>query len=257
METFIKQQSYIIIDNDKFNSNYIELEVDSKKHLIFENDKMNGFFQIIYKSLSFHLDGITLETPWMYINKPLYKVNHNIDKSYIELSFKNIDHDTKIQQFFQIIQDIDKTLMANLNKKIKDKDKDIDSNININIMSVFSKNIRIGPANVTPFMKLKLNIIQKHVEFNNVKYKNVKHFLDSVDLVNSVAKCYIHCSGIWNYNGRFGTTWKIIAMKINKDDYDIPNPNVDESIEDDIIDPSIHISDFECEIDLDSSEDSY
>ena len=102
-------------------------------------------------------------------------------------------------------------------------------------------------------MKLKLNIIQKYIEFNNIKYKNVRQFLDSVDLVNSIAKCYIHCSGIWNYNGRFGTTWKIIAMKINKDDYEIPEQSG--IMDDDVIDPSIKIPDFECDIDLDSSED--
>ena len=152
METFIKQQSYIIINNDKFCSNYIELEEDSKKHLFSENDKMNGFYQIIYKSPSFHLDGITLETPWMYINKPLYKVNHNIDKSYIELTFKNIEHDTRIQQFFHIIQDIDKTLISSLLKVNSHVDQ---SNI------IYGKNIRINNLEASSYMKLKLNIFIK------------------------------------------------------------------------------------------------
>jgi hypothetical protein len=206
-EMFIKNKSFVIIEPSKFNSQYIKIELNPKYQQIQQNQqhqnkttKMNGFYEIIYKSPSFHIDGLTFETPWMYINKPMYRVNADNEKNYIELTFKNIENDSQIQQFFHILQDLDKYL--------------INYFTHINQQFLFGKNIRMAEL---PFIKLKLNIIQKYVEFNNVKFLNIRHFFDSVDISNSVAKCFIHCSGIWNYNGRFGMSWKIIAMKINKD----------------------------------------
>lgn len=238
ISTYIKQKSFIIINNEKFNASYIKINLDIKEQ--FAESRMNGFHQIIYKSPSYHIDGLTLETPWMYISKPLYKVNQNNDKNFVELTFKNIENDSQIYNFFTLIQNIDHYI--------------INTFAMYNNQLAYGKNIRMidavdNPA--YPYIKLKLNIIQKYIEFNNIQYKNVKHFFDSVDISNSVAKCFIHCSGIWNYNGRLGMTWKIISMKINKEitgelPEDLLDPPFDEFLEDEHI---VHIPNFECEVD--------
>jgi hypothetical protein len=241
VSTYIKKRAFLIINTDKFHSSNIKINLNIQEQ--FAGSHMNGFHQIIYKSPSYHIDGLTLETPWMYISKSLYKINQGNDKSFVELTFKNIEKDSQIYNFFTLIQDIDHHIISKF--------------AGYNTQLVYGKNIRMSDLSDSnpsyPYIKLKLNIIQKYVEFNNVQYKNIKQFFESVNISDSVAKCYIHCSGIWNYNGRLGMTWKIISMKINKEvSGDLPddllNPPFDEFLEDEHI---VHIPNFECEVDDD------
>jgi hypothetical protein len=232
---YIKKRSFIIIDNDKFNVTSVDINID-------DDYQQNGFYQIMYKSPSFIIDGITLETPWMFISKPLYKISQSNDKNFIEATFKNIEKDSQIFNFFRLIQDLDHHMI----KKLAE----------FNTHLIYGKNIRLVDNHNNsefkyPYIKLKLNIIQKYIEFNNIQVKNIKQFFDKVDISNSIAKCFIQCNGVWNYNGRLGMTWKIISMKINKDvttdlQEDLINPPFDEFLEDEHI---VHIPNFECEVD--------
>lgn len=268
---YIKNRAYIVINVDTFKSNCILLDNNDE---ITSNDTDNkkNFISFIYKTPSISLEGLTLETPWMTIIKPIFQNNaFSLDKSFIELSFIGLENDNKLQQFLQCMLDIDRYLInsfSNINtysnitsssqqknkNKRKNKSQQSASSLNNNFYITTIKQSNMLENNEQSYyhMKAKLNILKKHIEYNNKIIRNYKHFFNNVNISNSIAKLIIHCSGIWNYEGRYGLTWKILAINLHSNtnlDYYDTEVAVDEE------ENTYHLPNFESEIDPDMIDD--
>jgi len=286
---YIKNRSYILISPNIFKANsiiadvlkdennnesteYNEKELQSLPPEQLELDYSNKtkFISLLYRSPTIHLEGITFETPWMSIIKPIFQnttISNPLDKSFIELNFIGIENDSKLQQFLQCMIDIDKWMVNTFSnietysnitsastqttKPRKNKRKTKGTAIP-NTLYMTSIKQSVNPENPNQLyyhMKGKIHIIKKHIEYNNKIIRNYKHFFSNVNISNSICKAVIHCSGIWHYEGRYGLTWNILALNIHSGNH-LDYYDTDVSIED-TDETEYHIPNFESEVDPD------
>lgn len=203
--------------------NYKNLKLEN---IIFEKP-LNNFVinkgihvKLTYKIKSFKLNEIFLETPVMEIPFGIkaYDTNDtkNINKFYVDLSFKGIETNSEIQSFFNKISDLDNFIINNA--KINTKEWNLDFKKD-NIENMYINQIRYNhneKNKFPPTFKLKISK-NKFGNFNTILCKNKIKFktnLEKYILPGCKVKIIMKCNGLWSINNKFGLTWRVKYIKI-------------------------------------------
>lgn len=250
----INKKKFLIIKNDHFNVNFIHFNISTNKN--------EQFINVIYKSPTIFLDCLVLETPWLYVKKPLIE-RKNTDKMFLELAFGS---DKLSKQFFNILNSIDNFTNNFLNKcgkilNLDDEYKNISNNNGFLIPNKVDENfyikmLREGPfmsdedlfiiqnpncnyeENICDVVEDEFNVFGTHSKhnfriktkkgFNNIIYNNIpsKNTIENIDIENTYVKCVIVSYGLWKYNNKYGYSWKLLKININSNENnDIKNIN--------------------------------
>jgi hypothetical protein len=207
--------------------------------------KRKKFINIIYKSPTIFLNGLTFETPWMKSVQNCYPIINNDTKYWLEQTFIGYKNDSEINLFLQVINNIDKNVINYLDsyknyleldksndffdKKSELDNKEINFN-NINLKNnmggedLFCKNMKANTDNEDKYLylKSKIDIYLKNIIVNNEKYEGT---IADLKLKNSFIKTTITCSGLWKYNNKCGMSWKVIKMNVISNDNDTVKNN--------------------------------
>lgn len=206
---FSKSQVYITIPYKKFNVQHLELKLES------------NYYNIAYAPPNaFKLDGITFETPWMSVHQAPYKTTPG--KYYINLSFKNIEEDSDIAQFYKTIREFEVATCVRFPQfqHIYSIKTSIDpSRVSETTNSKGLAKLQIPADN--NYIKLKIGHNQNNIILNNCHIdtdtdEGITSFFDKIDITGGLVKAIIQCNGMWNYNNCIGFSWKVISMRISK-----------------------------------------
>lgn len=237
-QRFIYNKGFMVILLDCFNDEFIYYE--------HKEVRRKKFINIIYKSPTIFLNGLTFETPWMTTIKDCYPIINNETKYWLEQTFIGYKNDSEINLFLEVINNIDKNVINYLdsyknyleldksndffNKKSELNDEEISCNDlslinNLTSEDLFCKNMKENTDNEETYLYLKnkVDIYLKNIIVNNEKYEGT---IADLKLKNSFIKSTITCSGLWKYNNKCGMSWKIIKMNvISKDNDTVKNNN--------------------------------
>ena len=235
---FIFSKGFMVILLDCFNDEFIYYE--------HKEVRRKKFINIIYKSPTIFLNGLTFETPWMTTIKDCYPIINNETKYWLEQTFIGYKNDSEINLFLEVINNIDKNVINYLdsykNYLELDKSNDffdkkselVNEDINYNNLNfknniegedLFCKNMKENTDNEDNYLYLKnkVDIYLKNIIVNNEKYEGT---IADLKLKNSFIKTTITCSGLWKYNNKCGMSWKVIKMNvISKDNDTVKNNN--------------------------------
>ena len=102
-QKILSNKGFMIIILDCFNDEFIYYE--------HKEVKRKKFINIIYKSPTIFLNGLTFETPWMKTVKDCYSIYNNNTKYWLEQTFIDYQDDSEINLFLQIMNNIDKNVI--------------------------------------------------------------------------------------------------------------------------------------------------
>jgi len=238
----IKNKKLLAINNDFFNSNFIFYNIN--------NQRIQQFINIIYRSPTIFLDGIVLETPWMKVVKPVYTLDICDSKIYLELTFLGYENDPELKLFYNCMNSIDKTTIVFINKHYNlfksPNNKSIGGD-------TYCKNIKNNKLDNEKYSCLRVKIDKSldSIMFNNNQYGGS---IEDLSFENGYVKCWIICNGLWRYNNKIGMSWKAINIKLNNNEFVSDNDSnfvfqFDEDIDDEM--NKEHIPNFEMEDDSD------
>ena len=237
-QRFIFNKGFMVILLDSFNDEFIYYE--------HKEVRRKKFINIIYKSPTIFLNGLTFETPWMTIIKNCYPIINNETKYWLEQTFIGYKNDSEINLFLQVINNIDKNVInyldsyknyleLNKNNDFFDKKSELDNeeinynynNKNLNDIEgedLFCKNMKENTDNEDKYLylKSKVDIYLKNIIVNNEKYEGT---IADLKLKNSFIKTTITCSGLWKYNNKCGMSWKVIKMNVISNNNDTVKNN--------------------------------
>ena len=237
-QRFIFKKGFMVILLDCFNDEFIYYE--------HKEVRRKKFINIIYKSPTIFLNGLTFETPWMTTIKDCYPIINNETKYWLEQTFIGYKNDSEINLFLEVINNIDKNVINYLDsyKNYLELDKSNDfftkkseldhEEINCNDLNLinnttnenlFCKNRKENTDNEEKYLYLKnkVDIYLKNIIVNNEKYEGT---IADLKLKNSFIKSTITCSGLWKYNNKCGMSWKVIKMNvISKNNDTVKNNN--------------------------------
>ncbi len=239
----IFNKGFLIIMLDSFNADFIYYE--------HKEVKRKKFINIIYKSPTIYLNGLTFETPWMKVNKNSYKILNNNSKIWIEQTFIGYKEDSEINLFLQVMNNIDMNAINYINSyknyleldnnynnfeksnsyndnEISNEDYDnVDNSVDTILINkkgedLFCKNVKVNQDDNSDdddnniknnyfYIKNKADIYLKNITLNNEKYDGD---INDIKLKNCSIKTIITCGGLWKYNNKCGMSWKIIKMNI-------------------------------------------
>jgi len=235
-QKFIFNKAFMVILLDCFNDEFIYYE--------HKEVRRKKFINIIYKSPTIFLNGLTFETPWMTTIKNCYPIINNDTKFWLEQTFIGYKNDSEINLFLQVINNIDKNVINYLdsyknyleldkNNELFDKKSELDNveinydnkNLNDEVREdLFCKNMKANTDNEDKYLylKSKVDIYLKNIVVNNEKYEGT---IADLKLKNSFIKTTITCSGLWKYNNKCGMSWKVIKLNVISNDNDTVKNN--------------------------------
>lgn len=193
-QKYLFNKSFMVIILDCFNDEFIyyeHKEVRKKK-----------FINIIYKSPTIFLNGLTFETPWMKTIKDCYPIINNDTKYWLEQTFIGNEDDSEINLFLQVMNNIDKNVInyldsyknyleldkynnnfydkINNNKNNEDNEKNID-NKNLESKNQDENQDNNRDKNQVNTQELIENLFCKNIKINmenESKYSYLKNKID-------------------------------------------------------------------------------
>ena len=155
-----------------------------------------------------------------------YKKNNderNNNKYYLDLSFSGIENNKELKFFYNKLEEFDNVV---INYVLENKDlfnnyidysQDIEKlyipQIRYNIDKTTNKKI----FNFPPTIKIKLATNENNefqVAFTDHRNRNEK--IENFDLKGCKVSSVLECNGIWFAYGKFGITWKLAKLKVDK-----------------------------------------
>ena len=190
-----------------------------------------------YKLLDLDLNEIILETPVMEAPFGIRKYdetdNKNKNKFYIDLSFKDIEINSEINNFYNKIKEIDEFIIEK--SKFFSSLWNLDNNKDIEEMYInqIRYNYKDDEGRYPPTFKIKMSKNRNGI-FNSEIYGKKPQEMESLqDVIKKGSKVQIimKCNGIWSINNKFGITWKVKYIKpFNEIIYPLNNISEDEDI---------------------------
>lgn len=173
--------------------------------------------------VSYNRAPLVLQTPEMSAPFGMQKwTNDNRDKYTLDLSFKNMDNRPPLQVFYDALNKIDTQLVEDAfkNKDSWFKGKKLPS-------------LDVVEALYTPLIKhakdkdtgevtdkypptFKMNVPFKDGSFACEVYDDKRNLVDLSTLETKGARvtALIQCTGVWLAGGKFGSSWKVVQMKV-------------------------------------------
>ena len=213
MET-IKKEKFLTINQEYFNTSFLYLDLDS----YFNSNEQ--FINITYRSPTVYLEGLMLEMPWMKFNKSYFSETNEqgeeINKKFIEFDF-NQDSDDKIYVFQNVLEYLDKyiySFLLNKSNLLMNKEN------NKSYTNIYSKNLKKIMSNNDEDSNICFRIKFENNTFIKDVNKKLSINFEDLNPDNTIIKCWIYSDGLWKYNNKFGMSWKIKQIKINKTNID-------------------------------------
>jgi len=176
--------------------------------------------KLTYQLDDLKLNEIYLETPIMEIPFGIksYDTNDskNINKFYVDLSFKGLDKEKDIIDFYNKINQLDNFIIESANKNLNDWNLDIS---NDQVENLYINQIRYNhneKFKFPPTFKLKISK-NKAGRFNTLLCKNQNFFTNNLEkylIPGCKVKIVMKCNGIWSINNKFGLTWRVKYIKV-------------------------------------------
>lgn len=165
------------------------------------------------------LTNILLITPIMNIPFGIKKYNNyddnKISKYYLDISFDGIEKNNELNQFYNLIKNLDNYIMDYLYNNQNKYSLDFKSKFELkqNYISQIRKNQK--SKNLLTTFKLKLSQINGGGISANIYNKKGKiNDLNNIFFKNTNVKCIIKCNGIWIIGNKIGVTWKADVINI-------------------------------------------
>ena len=214
----------VILSYNNFYPKYINF-LSSK-----DNSVIDGgiHLKICYTSPYIELTTVYIDTPIMLIPFGLCQYNNtydekNLNKYYLDFSFCGIEQNKELQIFYKKLEEFDnlvinyvyenKHLFENFIDFNKDIEKSYINQIRYNIDKINNrKNIAFPPT-----FKIKLSKNDDNafgIQFFDINNNNCN--INDFDLKGCKAKSVLECNGLWFANNRFGITWKLKRLNIEK-----------------------------------------
>lgn len=167
---------------------------------------------------------LILQTPQMVLPWSMGKYESADSVKYsIDLSFKGLESDEKMQKFHNVLSELDKKLVCDgvTNSMSWMKKKKVSEDIMKEFFSSqlkVSKNKETGEADGKYPPVFKVKVPYRDGVFGCNVYDSKKNLLEGdlneVLVKGSQVQCLIQCVGLWFAGGKYGCSWKVVQMKV-------------------------------------------
>ena len=189
------------------------------------------------KSIYVKYDGnpLVVQTPYMtmpfglseYVNEETGYSKYSVD-----FSFRNMDDSKSVENFFDFLNRFDDFMVESGVKNCAEWFSNSSYNKENIVNALFSRQIRYSVDKETgeinhkyaPTFKLKLPKYNGSFVAEVYDSKNKPIYDDLQDVIKKkmTARAIMKCSGVWFVGGKFGLSWKVIHLQVQK------QPSVDE-----------------------------
>ena len=214
----------VILSYKNFYPKYINF-LKSKDNSVIEG---GIHIKINYNSPYIDLTTLYLGIPPMCLPFGICQYNNkhdekNNNKYYLDFSFSGIEKNNDLKVFYNKLEELDNTI---INYVLENKDLFQDYiDYDKNIVSSYVPQIRYNINKITneksfnfpPTIKIKLSKNEDDnfkIDFRDNNNNPLNG--SEKDIKGSKASGIIECNGIWFANKKFGITWKLIKLKIEK-----------------------------------------
>lgn len=165
---------------------------------------------------------LTMQTPLMSAPFGLSTYTDEktgITKYSLDLSFKGMDADTKIDTFHEKMQELDNYILTLAEKNSKEW---LGKKMSREVVEALYRPIlkpAKDPEKYAPTMKLKITNTSKgemNVEAYDTKREKVN--LKQELTQGARVRCIMECSSIWFVNKQFGVSWRLVQTELHKPD---------------------------------------
>ena len=165
---------------------------------------------------------VTMQTPLMSAPFGLSTYTDEktgITKYSLDLSFKGMDADTKIDTFHEKMQELDNYILTLAEKNSKEW---LGKKMSREVVEALYRPIlkpAKDPEKYAPTMKLKITNTSKgemNVEAYDTKREKVN--LKQELTQGARVRCIMECSSIWFVNKQFGVSWRLVQTELHKPD---------------------------------------
>ena len=141
-----------------------------------------------------------------------------ITKYSIDMSFKGMDSDPKIQTFHDKMAELDNHILELAEKNSKEwLGKKMSKEVVEALYRPVVKQAK-DPEKYAPTMKMKITN-GRNGEMNVEAYDSTRNKMDMKELTQgSRIRCLIECSSIWFVNKQFGVSWRLVQVEVHKPD---------------------------------------
>lgn len=141
-----------------------------------------------------------------------------ITKYSIDMSFKGMDSDPKIQTFHDKMIELDNHILELAEKNSKEwLGKKMSKEV---VEALYRPVVKLAkdPEKYAPTMKMKITN-GRNGEMNVEAYDSSRNKMDMKELTQgSRIRCLIECSSIWFVNKQFGVSWRLVQVEVHKPD---------------------------------------
>lgn len=169
---------------------------------------------------------LILQTPTMTLPWSMGKFEKAGEetKYSIDLSFKGMDGDSKMESFYSVLSGLDDRMVKDgvRNSMSWFKKKKLSEDV---VSAFYSPLLKVSKDRETgepdgkypPVMKVKLPYRDGKFGFDayDTKKCRIEGDMEEVLVKKCEVKCLIQCVGIWFAGGKYGLSWKVMQMKVS------------------------------------------
>jgi hypothetical protein len=179
--------------------------------------------KIIY--MSYNNAPLIFQTPQMAVPFGLSKWDNDgkaVPKYTLDLSFKGMDKSASIAQFFDVLKQLDTRLVEEgfTNQSTWFKGKKYNSKEIVEALYTplvkYAKDKDTGDITDKYPPTFKVTVPFKDGKFACDVYDDTRNLVDITRIETKGSKCtaIIQCMGLWFAGGKFGSSWRVIQMKV-------------------------------------------
>lgn len=172
--------------------------------------------------LNYEGEPLRVQTPWMVCPFGLTawpkqeegKEPMPTQKYSIEMAFKSMENDQKLQEFYDMISSLDQRMlhegMAHSKEWFKKEHKSIDVT-----EAVYKPMIKNNPNNdYPPIFKANIPCDNGQPRCESYNMEREKLDITSTNVRGARLMAILQCTGIWLAGGNFGCTWKVLQLLV-------------------------------------------
>lgn len=178
--------------------------------------------KVVY--LSYNRAPLILQTPQLHAPFGMSKWDNdgkeNTCKYTLDLSFKGLDRSPGIQNFYNVLESLDKKLVEDgfNNQATWFKGKKVSKEV---VEALYTPLIKHAKDKMTGEVTdrypptFKVTVPFKEGKFVCEVYDDKRNLVDlnSIETKGSKVTAIIQCMGLWFAGGKFGSTWRVVQMK--------------------------------------------